>query len=312
MHIMSCSAPAGSQKAADIRYSLDEWNSVQGMVDLFERSDDDACVVRTGNGTSEIGFVSRETIDGALGLTLRRYSGGCWAWTAGVRIIEADVFINADATLEEGNPQACNAKRLGQRTTIMHELGHALGLNHYDDHMSLMMTSDGEGKYCGSRMVEPHPDDAMGARRLYPTRAESHDLAASEFRLVEPDRVALNSNATVTNLCPGDLHTVRWSVANLGTVDERYNVRWYLSTNRTISTYDTGIATNRGAVQNAGHFTTWQRHITIPYGINPGLYYLGHLVDYDKQIWERRGGNNYTYMAERVRILAADDARCSP
>ena len=310
--IMSCSAPVGSQKADDLIYGMREWNAVQSMDDMFDqRWSNNACVVRTGNGRNEVGFVDGEAIDGALGLTLRRYSGVCWSWSRNISIVEADVFINGDAPLEEGNPAECNRKRTGQRTTVIHELGHALGLNHEPDQMSLMMPTDGEGKYCGQYTVSPHPDDATGGRVLYGDGQRSRDLAASEFRHAGADRVTTNSDGAIRSLCPGGRHLVHWSVANLGTVHETYNVRWYLSSNRNISTADRVIATNIGAVQNAGFFSTWQRLITIPRTIPPGLYYLGHLVDYDQRIWERRGGNNSTYMASRVRILAANDERCS-
>lgn len=310
--IMSCSAPRGSQRADDLIYGMQEWNAVQSMDDMFDqRWNDGGCLVRTGNGRNEVGFVAGAAIDGALGLTLRRYSGACWSWSRDIDIIEADVFVNGDAALEAGNPAECNRKRVGQRTTVIHELGHALGLNHEPNQMALMMPTDGEGKYCGHYTISPHPDDASGGRQLYGNGARSRDLAASEFRHVGPDRVTTNSDGAIRSFCPGDRHLVRWSVANLGTVNETYNVRWYLSTNNRITTADRVIATNYRAVQNAGYFSTWQRTITIPH-IPAGLYFLGHLVDFDERIWERRGDNNSTYMASRIRILGVNDERCSP
>lgn len=149
-----------------------------------------------------------------------------------------------------------------------------------------------------------------GARRLYGTDGESRDLAASEFRLVAPDSVQLNSAPERVDRCPGEIHRVKWSVANLGTRDETYNVRWYLSTNRTITEFDRAIGTNINAVQVTGAFSTWERTVRIPWDMEPGEYFVGHLVDYDQRIWERRGSNNYTYMATRIRVLPSDDRRC--
>ncbi len=309
--LKACSAPPGTQKAKDVVYALDEWNAVGGMSEIASwETGDDVCAVRTGNRINEIGFVPDDAIDGALGLTLRRYSGLCWAWTDHVDIVETDVFINGQAGLHPGNPRDCNRKQLGQRTTLLHELGHAIGLNHYDDAMSMMLSSDGDATYCGSRMVSPHPDDTEGGRFLYSDGARSRDLAASTYYLAGADRVELNSQAGIETLCPGEAYQVRWSVANLGTVDETYSVRWYLSVNKTITMHDLPIATNVNARQTHGRFSTWSRRLRMPLKITPGIYFVGHIVDYDNRIWEQRGGNNFTYMARKVRILSSSDVRC--
>jgi len=309
--LKACSAPPGTQKAKDVVYALDEWNAVGGMSQIASwETGDDVCAVRTGNRINEIGFVADDAIDGALGLTLRRYSGLCWDWTDHVDLVEADVFINGEVGLHPGSPTHCNRKQVGQRTTVLHELGHAIGLNHYDDAMALMLSSDGDATYCGSRMVTPHPDDAEGGRFLYSDGARSRDLAASTYYLAGPDRVELNSQPGIEALCPGEYYQVRWSVANLGTVDETYNVRWYLSVNKTITVHDLPIATNVNARQTHGRFSTWSRRLRMPRKITPGIYFVGHIVDYDNRVWEQRGGNNFTYMARKVRILSPSDVRC--
>lgn len=68
------------------------------------------------------------------------------------------------------------------RSSVIHELGHAIGFEREDCVMSLMMTSDGEGIYYGPNAVAPHPTDTQGARANYPGPMVGWpDLAASEF-----------------------------------------------------------------------------------------------------------------------------------
>ena len=53
-----------------------------------------------------------------------------------------------------------------------------------------------------------------------------------------------------------------------------------------------------------------QQDLGVPLKITPGIYFVGHIVDYDNRVWEQRGGNNFTYMARKVRILSSSDVRC--
>lgn len=147
------------------------------------------------NRVNEMYYGLASEMDGAVGVTYFRYSSSClWLWND-QNFVESDVAINGDcANFELGNPP-CDIYRVGSRTTILHEMGHAIGLEHFDDGMSLMMTSDGEGKYCGSHTVTPHGDDAGGGRFLYGSGNVSHDVATSEFRYVSANNVALNTSA---------------------------------------------------------------------------------------------------------------------
>ena len=168
-----------------------------------------------------------------------------------------------------------------------------------------MMTSSGEGKYCGNFVVEPHPDDADGGRFLYSSGNSSVDLGASDFRFTGPDAIAQNNAPGTQELCPGNSYSFRWSVGNLGTVDQRYNVAWYLSTDVFISTSDIKVGSNSNAFENAGGFDTWSRTIRIPSSVSFGTeYFLGTFIDYDEKIAERYETNNRTYMSRKIRIKA--------
>jgi hypothetical protein len=299
--IMRCSIPEGSQRAADVIYSFDQWNAVYGMWDVFSWSwgTTDCVNIDQSNGTNEIYFGVASEMDGAVGVTYVRYDSCIFSWDT-QHIIEADIAFDANQMVEWGSPPCNTYRPFGSRTTMIHEMGHALGLEHYDDVMNLMMTSDGEGKYCGKFVVEPHPDDAAGGRFLYGSGNHSTDIGASEQRLVGANNVELNTTPGTETVCPGDKYTFQWSLGNMGTEGVTYNVAWYLSINNIISTKDIYVGANNGAYESAGDFSTWSRTITIPSSVSYGTeYYLGTFVDYDDKVSERYVSNNATYMARR-------------
>ena len=302
--VMRCSIPEGSQRAADVIYSFDQWNAVNGMWDVFSWNwGTTECVgINHANRANEIYFGVASQMDGAVGVTYVRYDS-CSRRSDTRHIIEADIAFDAGHMVEWGNPPCNTIAVSGSRTTMLHEMGHALGLEHYDDVMNLMMTSDGEGKYCGNFVIEPHPDDAAGGRFLYGSGNRSTDIGASEDRLVGPDWVDVNTTLGTQLVCPGDRYTFLWSVGNMGTEGVVYNVAWYLSPNNVISTSDIFVASNSRAYESAGSFNTWSRTISIPFSVSYGTeYFVGTIVDYDDRVSERYWSNNATYMARKVKI----------
>lgn len=302
--VMRCSIPEGSQRAADVIYSFDQWNAVYGMWDVFSWNwgTTDCVSIDHANGTNEIYFGVASEMDGAVGVTYVRYDS-CFWWFDTRHIVEADIAFDAGQMAEWGNPPCNTYRPFGSRTTMIHEMGHGLGLEHYDDVMNLMMTWDGEGKYCGNFAIEPHPDDAAGGRFLYNSGNHSTDIGASEHRLVGPNNVELNTAPGTQMLCPRDEYTFNWSVGNMGTEGVMYNVAWYLSTDNIISTSDIYVGSNSGAYESANGFNTWSRTITIPSSVAYGAeYYMGTIVDYDDKVAERYWSNNATYMARKIKI----------
>lgn len=302
--VMRCSIPEGSQRATDVIYSFDQWNAVYGMWDVFSWSwGTTECVgISHSNGRNEIYFGVPSEMDGAVGVTYVRYDS-CFWWFETRHIDEADIAFDAAQMVEWGNPPCNTYRPFGSRTTMIHEMGHALGLEHDDSPMNLMMTNDGEGKYCGNFVIEPHPDDAAGGRFLYNSGNRSTDIGASEHQLVGANDVELNTSPGVERICPGSRYTFKWSVGNMGTEGVTYNVAWYLSTNNIISTGDIFVGANTGAFEPANGFNTWTRTVTIPSSAAFNTeYFLGTIVDYDDRVAERYSTNNATYMARKIRI----------
>jgi hypothetical protein len=305
--VMRCSIPQGSQRAADVIYAMDQWNAVYGMWDVFswEWGTSDCVSIDHSNGRNEVYFGVTSEMDGASGITYVRYDSCFWWWDT-QHIVEADVAFDASTFTEWGSPP-CNTNRPpGARTTTVHEFGHALGLLHDDRFMNLMMTSNGEGKYCGNFVVEPHPDDANGGRFLYNSGNHSTDIGASAHKLTGLNAIALDTPSGMTSVCPGDAYTFEWSVGNMGTEGVDYNVAWVLSTDTNISLSDLFVGANFGAHEVGGDFSTWTRTINIPTSVSNGsVYYLGTILDFDNRSSERYESNNRTYLAGKIRVRSA-------
>lgn len=242
-----------------------------------------------------------------LGTTFIRY----WDYQ-GIekRIVEADIGISSTQGLDMGNP-ACASYELGNRTTIMHEMGHAIGMEHYDWAPNLMMTSDGETKSCGARAVAPMPDDLFGARAKYGDGSTGLDIAASEYRYMGANDVKLNTSTVsvagtqppaVAYVCRGSTYSFRWSVANLGTSQVTYDVAFYLSEDNKFFVPSEIVWYNYGASINPGAFISWQQTITIPSNWPPGEYFLGWRLDYDNVVTEVVETNNLARNHRKVSV----------
>ncbi len=288
LEIDACTV-TGEQLSA-VRNMLWSWNDIGGTDLQIRHVERGRCGARVGDGQNTITIVPAAAIDGALGLTMRRYAGFCGgplAFMASDRIIEADVLIRRFSGHEEppsncpaGNPIAqlwtrrpcCEAwSGTTFRATVLHELGHFLGLNHEDDTLAVMMSTQGEARYCAERPWGPMPDDIAGVRRLYGRNRDAiRELSAVSQRHIGPDLLfgvgqrptdralgrmppGLAAPLRAESLpqpdeldregCPGQLVPVQYAVANRGTLTGRYRVLWWASADRHLSPDDVLLGT---------------------------------------------------------------------
>ncbi|MCB9543620.1 MAG: hypothetical protein H6703_14390 [Myxococcales bacterium] len=305
LEIMPCSAPRGSNRAADFEAAIAAWNAVGGMRAMFRVAYGAAtCSVRI-NLRNEVGYVDPRYIDGARGMTRTVYARGCRppeeAGDVAERrvIVEADVLLSAAASMQTGIPESCvDLYPRVRRPVALHELGHALGLLHYDEQVTHMNTSAMPARYCGPRAYEPHPDDRAGGRHLYPAPGHAHrDVAASPFKLDGPNNVVRVMRGEEENwVCPGQVIDAFWSAANLGTEDTVTDVFFYISDNDIISSQDRLAGAVRDVRVPVGRFITERKPIRVPPDLPPGgPYYLGFVVDATSDAWELPASNNSTY-----------------
>jgi len=303
--------------------AMTAWNNVAGAHAIIDwRREAQLDQIGFSNGRSEVTVVRQAALDGSLGLTRTR-NETCpptWMWwrTDNGQLIEADVMIAGDTTMYEapvpncdeydgyaqGNgptaPVAAQSWRATREATIIHELGHALGLGHENDVMTLMMERSGEGRYCGTPQFAPHPDEIGAMQALYGDGRVQHDLAASSMRFARSDRVDMTMpRATVTG-CAGRLVEMSYSVANRGTEPLDYDVFWYASEAPYAAEILLGV--RRGQHIEPWRYETREETVRISRWQTPGVPYYVSFVLVPHVDREIHRDNNLSYTATRIAL----------
>jgi len=149
----------------------------------------------------------------------------------------------------------------------------------------------------------PFPDDADTARFLYPVANSHRDIATSAFRVVASTGAATETmaNTTITRK-RGTTFTARASFGNMGTITENFDIIYVLSTNSTISTSDTIVASGTGTA-SPGDFHTFSWSARVPNNLPVGTYSLGMIIDPNNKIPEEIEGNNVVLLRTKVRVI---------
>ncbi len=303
--ISTVSFPVGSVHRQDLDNVLAHWNNMQGMTLEFDPIVNFSGSYGFDNGNNEI---VAQNISG-LGLTTIQMDA-CFWWFESQHIQEFDIEIDADTSwLLGAPPENTNDGNNSLRYTIVHELGHALGLLDNNDSpvASVMKQSlKGESWSGGNAFSRLHPfgDDSFTSRFLYPHSNSHRDIATSAFEVISSSRNATETMANTTiTVTAGRNFTARGSFSNLGKTTENFEIIYVLSTNDIISTFDTVVASGTGTAP-AGSFHTFSWTARVPTSLAPGTYSLGLILDPNNRISERLEGNNVTLLRTRVRVVS--------
>ena len=306
MYLSTTSFPIDSEWDKHTQYMMSEWNSVGGSNFKFYVGRDTDNSVRSGNGRNEVYFLT-ENNETYLGVTKLRWT--CY-WLFGTKkgYDEADISINTrySWTLSDFTGSTSGSP-YNFELVMLHELGHALGLNHYDGVPGTMNTYYYNGGPNGHyNQVEPHADDRHGLRILYPDSSTDRDLSVSRFYNTgggssSVNRVRTTSNLNTTSLNKGSQYKIRYTLENLGTQTESATVKFYISTNSYISTGDTYLGSTSWSMPGAS-FTQSEKTVTIPSSLASGTYYIGYRVDPDNNVPESNESNNFVSLYHSVRV----------
>lgn len=313
MRMSEVSFPEGSIWSEAFEEAVDRWYDNPSPLYFFTDYGDGS--VSTNNSQNEVWFSDDQNIlDGAPAI--------CLVWNSGTKITAADVVYDADFdfTVSE-SPSRSVAYTGSERTfvsTTIHELGHALGLDHENDEYSALGESWSHLSRNGETLhFYPGEDACDGAVFLYGSVSSGYqDVSVThwkykgrsgEYSTHERTEVYSSSGVPLTvrsgtdedpayEVTKGQVVKAEFTFENNGRSTQTPTVGWYLSVNNTISTGDTLLDTTTPTIGRNDVYTT-SNTITIPTTLTSGTYYwLGVVIDKDDVIGERNESNNATHI----------------
>jgi surface antigen len=109
-----------------------------------------------------------------------------------------------------------------------------------------------------------------------------------------------------TTMTAGSSYTFSSVVENDGGDSSGYfNVKCYLSTNSTISTYDTFVGSTRISSISGGSSRSYTVTINVPSSLSAGDYYFGWIIDADEEVTETNESNNTIHLTSQRTIEAS-------
>ena len=150
--------------------AMNSWSSSTGFKFAVVRSSSDPC--NTSDRRNGVRFHT-SVCGSAFGSTTLAVTR---SWRTGSTTVEADIVFNSNRSwdLYGGARQAA----IDFQRVAVHELGHALGLNHEHDVPAIMASSVGN-------LRTPQPDDVAGVRALYGT-SDDYGNSISTAHSIEP------------------------------------------------------------------------------------------------------------------------------
>ncbi len=202
----------------------------------------------------------------------------CWLrWDGTGFSIEADIACNpayAWSTDDFGVYYDPNVWPLDQ--TLTHELGHAWGLDHQFNFMSVMNYM--QKKYRSYNRIQM--DDSSAIRAAFPANIVGQTDLDIQLYYSNGYQFYSDAGLNTQNVSPGDSLTVsNFSLENVGTVALDPGVDWYLCP--VINSWDAYyyVGSSTFPTLNPENWFLTSRTMTIPSGIPDGTYYLGAYIN---------------------------------
>lgn len=283
----------------------------------FTLTADDDLVQSPNNGESEVDFVVKgASTCGSIACEFSWFSGGV--------LVETDVNfdVNGVYALTDLKTDSIAYGGPGRPlvNTAIHEFTHSLGMAHENQIFQIMGDSWNVVSTNGDHTeVAESEDTTTGLISLYGARSPAvEDVSAYHWKYLGASGAYSTHTRTVIKtstggfiapttfdhepsytLAGGTTYQVEQTLENRGNNSRNVKVRWYLSTDSTISSADTSLqVANVGLNPNVPF--TFAQSVTIPANTASGTYWLGLIVDDDNAVSEANEVNNAAYIARVV------------
>lgn len=303
------SYPSGAAQTGALSNAVGQWQRHTNYIN-WEGTEYTTNVIH-GNSVSETFLASASALGtNVFGNTWTTYSTNCTFWFDNQVIGEADVA--ALDSLQFGDPDesgwlTTNGTNSdgGGRSVLMHEFGHAIGLDHYFV-FNNMRTGLPKPFIGGTDShVQVLPDDALGARALYSYQpATLQNLQASAQMLSGGSIVNTAFKGTIS-LCHGNTFNMSFTVTNPGSTNLTFDQKFYLASSPNAYFGGTQFGVWNGGTVNAYSAVTWSNvSFAIPFGVPPGVYWVVHFVDPNNAISETYKNDNFVHNVLTIRVLS--------
>jgi len=221
------------------------------------------------------------------------YWWGSWRY----EIFETDIVFNTRHTWTTEEYPSPGARAI--EPVAMHELGHALGLNHENHRLATMNSNYPNGAPLGHQnRWRLHADDQQGARTIYPDTSTHRDLTTSKYEKNISGPVNLIDgpsycNQPFLNCTAGMSVAFEFTFENLGTQTEVFDIGFYLSRDSHITKADIPLGVSYGAWGEPGFSGTFEKVVTFPSYLPTGDYYLGYILDINNAVPESEEPVNF-------------------
>lgn len=245
----------------------DKWNAVHSVLSLNRTRS--RTIPAGKDGQNVIGWIAEADLIRVYNLSWTGLLGVTAIWTDGAcgRFVESDMFFNPALTLF--TPQTQVPFALGYQEVALHELGHAVTLDHEDRSLAVMTENAAVSDVL-------HHNDKVGwirsaAQQFNPLPTPREDMGIFPLRNARDGKVY--TTISPTTVARGAPVTIRdFSVENLSSVFPFASPAYFITLEQTSS----GASTQIGSFfwRSFAAFSGWSGNLTytVPAGLAPGQY----------------------------------------